>query len=55
MLDWDGRDFGDETQSWYLERQDVIRALRTSGDPFEDPEIYIRDAFDHLFWFFERI
>ena len=55
MLDWDGRDFGDEKQSWYLERQDVIRALRTRGDPFEDFEIYIRDAFDHLFWFFERI
>lgn len=55
MLDWDGRNFGDKEKPWYLERRDVLLALRTSGDPFKEKEIYVRDAFDHLFWHLERI
>jgi hypothetical protein len=55
MLDWDGREFGDDEESWYLEKDDVLSALRTSGDPFDDSEVFVRDAFDHLFWHLERI
>lgn len=55
MLDWDGRYFPSGTRRWRLSRQDVLHALRTGGDPFNSGETYVRDAFDRLFWHFERI
>jgi len=55
MLDWDGRDYSDGEQTWTLRKSEVIAALRVDGDAFTDAEVYVRDAFDHLFWHFERI
>ena len=55
MLDWDGREYSSADQHWCLTKADVLTALRTEGAPFEPQEIYVRDAFDHLFWHFERI
>jgi hypothetical protein len=55
MLDWDGRDFSDGNETWTLRKEEVIAALRVQGDGFNNAEIYVRDAFDHLFWHFERI
>lgn len=56
MLDWDGRLFptGAKTQ-WRMWEADMLAALRTSGDPFKRSEVFVRDAFDRLFWHFERI
>jgi hypothetical protein len=55
MLDWDGRYFPSRGPQWRLRKADVLRALRTGGPPFNHPETYVRDAFDRLFWHFERI
>jgi hypothetical protein len=55
MLDWDGREFSDGEKTWPLDKAQTIEALRVRGRPFTDAEVYVRDAFDHLFWYFERI
>jgi hypothetical protein len=55
MLDWDGRTYTDGEQAWTFWRADVVRALRTRDSRFTRAEVYVRDAFDHLFWYFERI
>ncbi|MBV9373076.1 MAG: hypothetical protein JO109_15620 [Alphaproteobacteria bacterium] len=55
MLDWDARGYRKGDQTWFLTRGDILHALRTRGDAFDDAEVYVRDAFDHLFWHFERI
>lgn len=55
MLDWDGREYSDGEQKWILRKSEVIAALRVEGERFTDAEVYVRDAFDHLFWHFERI
>lgn len=55
MLDWDGREFSDGEHKWILRKSDVIQALRVEGARFTEAEVYVRDAFDHLFWHFERI
>jgi hypothetical protein len=55
MLDWDGRYFPSDSRRWRLYKRDVLHALRTGGPRFSHAETYVRDAFDRLFWHFERI
>ncbi len=55
MLDWDGREYTSGEQTWTLRKSEVIAALRVEGERFTDAEVHVRDAFDHLFWHFERI
>jgi hypothetical protein len=55
MLDWDGREFPSSKPAWRLRRSAVLHALRDIGEPFDDSEIYVRDAMDRLLWHFERI
>lgn len=58
MLDWDGRSFPSDPssdQKWSINRRAMLRALRTKGESFDPEEVYVRDAFDRLFWHFEWV
>lgn len=61
MLDWPGRKFlledsEDKQKLVTVSRKDITKALRTKNDyGFDDKEVYIRDCFDSLFNYFERI
>ena len=55
MLDYDGRTYRDGDAHWTLSREDINRSLRSEGDRLSDMEVFVRDAFDHLFWHFERV
>jgi hypothetical protein len=55
MLDWDGRKFPSDKPKFMIQRPDVLEALRTGDRTFSESEVYIRDCFDRLFWYFERI
>lgn len=55
MVDYDGRKFkiGDKTRA--IDKKFVIESLRTDRDSFSEDEKYVRDCFDHLFYFIRRI
>ena len=56
MIDWSGREYQinelhKETITW----DDVRTALRIVGEGFDDKEVYIRDCFDALLFYTERM
>jgi hypothetical protein len=55
MLDWTWRDYPVENPKWTITRDEVLRALRTDSADFTDKEVFIRDAFDTVYYHFERI
>ena len=55
MLDWTCRDFEVGGQKVEITQEGMLRALRTKPHAFDDVEVFIRDSFDTLFYFFERI
>lgn len=56
MLDWNGRAYpsGSSEKKWNISREDARTALRVRGKGFSDVEMYIRDAFDRFFMYWEK-
>lgn len=55
LLDWDGRRVTVNGKTITATYDKVDAALRTVGDKFNDDEVLIRDCYDHLFYYLERI
>jgi hypothetical protein len=55
MLDWQSREYLIDGNNYLITEEEILSALRTSGSAFDDAEVFIRDAFDSLFWHMERI
>jgi hypothetical protein len=52
MLDWDGREFEVKPDvKAKITTEEMLAALRTDNTTFSDPEAFVRDAFDNLFYY----
>lgn len=51
MLDWDGREFEIKPSVRVkIKTREFLTALRTANTNFSDMEIFVRDAFDNMFY-----
>jgi|HubBroStandDraft_6_1064221.scaffolds.fasta_scaffold545664_1 hypothetical protein len=55
MLDWDGREVSVGGVTFRASYEQVDHALRTDDENFATDEVLIRDCFDHLLYFMERL
>jgi hypothetical protein len=55
MLDWTNREYDVGQERVSISWKDMLSALRTHPAVFDDTQVFIRDSFDTLFYFFERI
>jgi hypothetical protein len=52
MLDWDGREFKIQARVQVAITHEVmLGSLRTINPTFSDPEMFVRDSFDDLFYY----
>jgi hypothetical protein len=56
MLDWTQREYKLPSGEWVsISQEETLRALRTSDTKFTEVEAYIRDCFDAVFDYLERV
>jgi hypothetical protein len=55
MLDWTERSYEIDGLNFQLTEPQMHIALRVENGIFTAPEMCVRDAFDHLFWYLERL